>query len=491
MFELNGHTRRLCDGCTRRDVLAWGSLSALGISLPAALAGQTRTQAAESQLADASATENSAPERAATAPFPGHARAVILIYLFGGPSQLDTFDMKPLAPADFRGEFQPIETNVPGIQICEHFPLLARQTDKYAIVRSMNHGHPRHGYGLYYAFTGREHPRPDLDAAPSENDFPTLGSLVSRLADRQSSFPPAITLPRWNRFLDLPNDYAGETAGFLGRTFDPWLVKADPGSTSFHVSGVELPQGVSLARLAERHDLLQNLDRHLAKLGQSDLAQQQDAIYRQAFELVTSAPARQAFDLAREPEQLRDDYGRTPFGQGLLLARRLVEAGSMLVTVNWHDDGSDVKSPFWDTHKDNFNTLKERLIPPVDRGVAALLADLDARGLLDSTLVVMMGEFGRTPKIGRVVMNAATDATGRDHWPHAYSVLVAGGGVRGGQVFGASDDRGAFVTDAPVGPPDLAATVLAALGIDLSQRIVDRQGRPHFACDGEPIRGLF
>ncbi|MBX9789144.1 MAG: DUF1501 domain-containing protein [Pirellulales bacterium] len=476
MFQLLGPTRRLCDGCSRRDLLAWGSLTALGISLPEALAARVRAAEARGDARDLA---------------PRTAQAAILIYLFGGPSQLDTFDMKPLAPADFRGEFRPIATNVPGIEICEHFPLLARQADKFALVRSMNHGHPRHGYGLYYAFTGREHPRPDLDAPPTENDFPTVGSLISRLSERRGSFPPAVTLPRWNRFLDLPNDYAGETAGFLGHTFDPWLVKGEPGGTSFQVAGVELPRGISLDRLAQRHDLLAALDRQLAQLGQSEIADQQDALNRQAFELVTSEQARQAFDLGQESEALRDDYGRNPFGQGLLLARRLVEAGSRLVTVNWHDDGSDVKSPFWDTHKDNFVTLKERLIPPVDRGLAALLNDLAARGLLDSTLIVMMGEFGRTPRIGRVVMNAATNATGRDHWPHAYSVLVAGGGVRGGQVYGASDERAAYVVESPVGPADLVATVLAALGVDRTARVHDRQGRPHFACEGEPIRGLF
>jgi uncharacterized protein (DUF1501 family) len=226
-------------------------------------------------------------------------------------------------------------------------------------------------------------------------------------------------------------------------------------------------------------------------LGDSEPLAQHDSLYRQALQLVTSPQARRAFDLAAERDALRDRYGRHPFGQGLLLSRRLVEAGATLVTVNWHDDGSDVKSPFWDTHKDNFVTLREKLIPPVDQGLSALLADLSERGLLDSTLVVVMGEFGRTPKIGRVVMNAATNASGRDHWPHAYSVLLAGGGVRGGQVYGASDERAAYVTDSPVSPPDLVATVLDALGIDPRSRIYDRQGRPHFACDGNPVRGLM
>jgi uncharacterized protein (DUF1501 family) len=188
---------------------------------------------------------------------------------------------------------------------------------------------------------------------------------------------------------------------------------------------------------------------------------------------------------------MRARYGDTPFGQGLLLSRRLVEAGATLITVNWHNDGSDVKSPFWDTHRDNFKTLRERLIPPVDVGLTALLEDLDERGLLDSTLVVMLGEFGRTPRVGRVVMNAATNSSGRDHWPHAYTALIAGGGVRGGQIYGSSDHRAAYVTDRPVGPPDLTATILDRLGVDRQSRIYDRQERPHFACEGDPITGLF
>ncbi|MDZ4781403.1 MAG: DUF1501 domain-containing protein [Planctomycetia bacterium] len=188
---------------------------------------------------------------------------------------------------------------------------------------------------------------------------------------------------------------------------------------------------------------------------------------------------------------MHDRYGRHPMGRGLLLARRLVEAGSALVTVNWHNDGSDVKSPFWDTHKDNFNSLRDRLIPPADVGLSALLDDLDERGLLATTLVVVLGEFGRTPRIGRIVMNSATDASGRDHWPHAYSVLLAGGGVRPGQVYGSSDNRAAYVVDSPVTPPDLTATVLHALGIDPQHLIHDLQGRPHKLSDGRVVRELF
>jgi hypothetical protein len=448
--------------------------------LPQVLAGQ--------QAASAAQPESRADGARPSVP---RARACIFIYLFGGPSQIDTFDMKPDAPREFRGEFEPIETNVPGISICEHFGRLATVADKFALIRSMRHQHPRHGYGLYYTFTGRPHPRPDLDAAPSPDDFPTLASLIARLGESPASFPPAVTLPRWNRFLDLPNDYAGETAGFLGKSYDPWLVKTEPGSTEFQISGVELPAGVSLNRLAARRALWQQFDRRLAERGETELLQQHDALYQQAFSLVASPQARRAFDLSRESSPMRARYGDTPFGQGLLLSRRLVEAGATLITVNWHNDGSDVKSPFWDTHRDNFKTLRERLIPPVDVGLTALLEDLDERGLLDSTLVVMLGEFGRTPRVGRVVMNAATNSSGRDHWPHAYTALIAGGGVRGGQIYGSSDHRAAYVTDRPVGPPDLTATILDRLGVDRQSRIYDRQERPHFACEGDPITGLF
>lgn len=462
-------------------MLQVGALGALGLLLPDVW--RARACQAVETTDGAAGREGTVPRQTA--------QACILVYLFGGPSQLDTWDMKPMAPADFRGEFQPIATNVPGISICEHFPLLAQQADKFAIVRSMHHLHPRHGYGLHYMFTGREHPRPDLDAPPEPVDFPSMGSLVARLQGPRGDFPPSVTLPRWNRFLDLPNDYAGELAGFLGKSYDPWLVKSEPDNGRFSVAGVELPEGVTLDRLSSRRELWQSFNRQLGQLGEREVLQHQDTLYRQAFSLVTSQQARQAFDLERESPELRERYGHGPFQQGLLLSRRLVEAGATLVTVNWHNDGSDVKSPFWDTHRDNFSTLKERLLPPADQGLAALLWDLDARGLLDSTMVVVMGEFGRTPRIGRVVMNGATNATGRDHWPYAYSILCAGGGVRGSQVYGRSDRIAAYVEEGLVTPTDLVATILTSLGINIRQRIYDRQTRPHFVCEGTRVSGLF
>ena len=483
MLRLNRASRRLCDGFTRREILELGGLSAIGLSLPQLL------KARQARADELPASTKAQP--AATPSGFGRAQACILIYLFGGPSQIDLFDLKPDAPDDFRGEFRPIATNVSGISLCEHLPLLAQQADKLTLLRSMHHEHPRHGYGLYYMFTGQPHARPDLDAAPAPHDHPSLGALVSRLSTARRGFPPAVTLPRWNRFLDLPNDYAGETAGFLGRSFDPWLVKSETQDGTFQVSGIELPNGATLDRIASRRDLLSSLDQRIARLAESELAQQHDSLYEQAFALVTSPEARRAFALDAEPPTLRDRYGREPFGQGLLLSRRLVEAGARLVTINWHNDGSDVKSPFWDTHQDNFKSLKDRLVPPLDRGLSALLQDLADRGLLETTLVVVMGEFGRTPKVGRVVMNAATNATGRDHWPHAYTVLLAGGGIGGGRVYGATDERAAYVTDNPVTPPDLVATILSCLGCDLSQRIYDQQGRPHEITSGTPVVGLL
>ncbi|HVU86556.1 MAG TPA: DUF1501 domain-containing protein [Pirellulales bacterium] len=477
MLFINGRPRAVCDGVTRRDLLQIGGLGALGVALPDLLRARVNARPA---LVSAPARHTS-----------GKAEACILIYLFGGPSQIDTFDMKPAAPADFRGEFRPIDTNVPGIQICEHFPLLARQADKLTIVRSMHHLHPRHGYGLYYMFTGREHARPDLDAAPAPEDHPSLGALVAKLQGPRADFPPAVTLPRWNRFLDLPNEYAGEVAGFLGKAYDPWLVKGEQGGRNFAISGVELPDGMTLDRLTSRRELLNEFNGELARWADREPCDQLAGLYRQAMSIVTSPRARRAFRLEDEPAPLRASYGDEPFGQGLLLARRLVEAGATLVTVNWHDDGRDVKSPFWDTHKDNFSTLKNVLIPPFDRAFSALLVDLSERGLLDSTLVVVMGEFGRTPRIGRIVMNNATNASGRDHWPHAYSVLLAGCGVRGGQVYGESDELAAHVKDRGVTPPDLAATVLYALGIDSREHIYDRQGRPQPVATGQPVMELF
>ncbi|HEV3121759.1 MAG TPA: DUF1501 domain-containing protein, partial [Isosphaeraceae bacterium] len=403
MLSFTGCPERACDGFTRREMLRVGALGALGLSLPAL-----------------PARGDGAGDVSRALPGFGRARACLVIYLFGGPSQIDTFDMKPNAPAHFRGEFRPIATSVAGIEICEHLPRLARIAEKYCLIRGMNHEHPRHGWGLYYMLTGRKHNRPDLDAPPTPDDFPGLGALVSRLRPPSQGTPTAVTLPRWNRFVDLPNDYAGEKGGCLGTAFDPWLVRAREEAGAFTLEGLDIPVALPVGKLAQRRDLLAAVDRRVALWGEA--GQTFDALHAQAYDLVSSRAVRRAFDLAAESERTRSRYGNDAFGQGLLLARRLIEAGSTLVQVNWHNDKSDVKSPFWDTHKDNFHSLKDRLLPALDASLSALLCDLDARGLLASTLVLVMGEFGRTPRVGQVVMNAATNSSGRDHWPHAYTV---------------------------------------------------------------------
>jgi hypothetical protein len=470
MIRLVGGRQRACDGFTRREVLRVGGLSALGLVGPG--------------LLDAATSGTTA----GPAGF-GRARACLLVYLFGGPSHIDTWDMKPDAPSQFRGEFRPIATNAPGVVICEHMPRLARQADKFCLIRGMNHEHPRHGWGLYYMMTGRKHNRPDLDAPPTPDDFPGLGAVVNKLAPMRPGVPTAVTLPRWNKFNDLPNEYAGERAGFLGGGFNPWLVNADAGGFAFALDSLNVPASLPLGRLADRQRLLGAIDRRVAAWGEA--GQTFDALHAKAYDLISSPAIRRAFRMNDEPAPMRERYGDHPFGQGLLLGRRLIEAGATLVQVNWHNDGSDVKSPFWDTHRDNFSTLKSHLLPPVDVGLSALLADLDARGMLDETLVVVMGEFGRTPRIGQVVMNAATNANGRDHWPHAYTVLAAGAGLSGGRIYGATDHRAAYVVDSPVSPPDLQATVLHLLGVDPRALITDRKGRSYPASPGRPVAELL
>jgi hypothetical protein len=462
-------------GISRRDALSIGGLSAFGLGLD--------------QLIRA---DSGQPFSTRLQGFPvGRARSCIVIFLFGGPSQIDLFDMKPAAPLEFRGEFRPISTSVPGIDICEHLPNLARRAHLFQIVRSMHHEHPRHGWGLYYMLTGQKHSRPDLDAPPTPDDFPGIGALVNHVArDTSPIMPPAVTLPRFNRFLDLPNDYAGERGGRIGQSATPWLVKPDSiGNLVPEELRLEVP--IAPGRLSERVDLLKSVDRSISKWSDAGESATFDSLQSIARRLVSSSRVRAAFDMAGEPESIKSAYGNHPFGRGLLLARRLVEAGTRLVQVNWHEDGSDVKSPFWDTHKDNFNSLKNKLLPPFDQAFPALLDDLQARGLLDETLVLVMGEFGRTPRIGRVVMNAATDSAGRDHWPGAYSVLIAGAGTKQGAIYGASDKQAAYVTDRPVSPPDLHATVLAALGIDPGMKVQDSRGIPIRISDGTPVSGFF
>jgi len=406
----------------------------------------------------------------------GRAKACILLFMWGGPSQLDTWDPKPEAPAEVRGEFRPIATRVPGVWVSEHFPRLAQLTDRYAIIRSVTHDDPAHLSSVHHILTGHHAPKVKSDAEPpSRRDSPAVGSALARLRPGGVALPSFVTMPWIASHPAAPGGKApGQNAGWLGAAYDPFLLLADPSAPNFAVPQLARPAELTTERLAARRDLLAGLDaRATPGEGFSHSLQR-------ALDLLTSDAARRAFDLSREPAPLRDRYGRHVHGQCLLLARRLIEAGVRLVCVNWHQDGQF----FWDTHQNNFNGLKTRLMPPADQGFSALLEDLSQRGLLDETLVVWVGEFGRGPRINR--QNA-----GREHHPGCYSAVLAGGGVRGGQVYGRSDHLAAYPAADPVSPADLTATIYHALGVPPETTLQDREGRPAVLTEGRPLSALF
>lgn len=445
--------------CTRRQILEVGGISLLGLSWPKLL----------------HAVDSSRSESAARGSF-GRARSCVVIFLWGGPGQQDLWDLKPAAPAEIRGEFRPVATNVPGIQIGELLPALAQQADKFTIVRSVSHRDSEHGSAAYMALTGHPHPLPVTNTPARPEDFPTYGAVVKRLQRRRGAIPEAVSLgPQMHQGNRPP--LAGQNAGFLGRAFDPFRVAEDPAEQDFQVQALQPYTELNAARMNDRRSLLAALDqqaRNVEAAGPTALG----GLYQQAFEMLHSPHTRRAFALDSEAAAVRDRYGRNTFGQTLLLARRLVEAGVPLITVSWAKQNGDQ----WDTHRGNYPKLRE-LLPRLDIGLAAFLADLSSRGLLDTTLVYCLGEFGRTP-----TMN---ENAGRDHWPNCYSVLMGGGGVRTGTVFGASDRQAAYPTVQPVAPWDLAATVYHCLGIDPGAEVHDQQGRPLRVAIGEPVDGLL
>jgi hypothetical protein len=443
---------------TRRDLLRVGGASVLGLGLADLLAATARAK-------------GSGP-----ASF-GKAKACIVLFMWGGPSQLDTWDPKPDAPAEVRGEFRPIATSVPGIQISEHFPRLARQAHRYAIVRSMTHDDPAHLSSVHHILTGRHAPKVKSDAdPPSRKDSPHVGSVLAYLRPTKLAIPPFVTMPWLVSHPAAPGGIApGQNAGWLGQAFDPFVVTADPNRANmFGVPGLKRASDISKSRLDGRTRLLAELDDLRTSAGNYSVFQQR------ALALVGSARTRQAFALDREPASVRDRYGRGIHGQCLLLARRLIEAGARLVEVNWHQD----HHTFWDTHGDNFNRLKRDLMPPADQGFAALLDDLAQRGMLDETLIVWVGEFGRHPVITR-------NNAGREHHPWCYSAVLAGGGLRGGQVYGKSDRTTAFPAENPVSPSDLTATIYHALGIKPEMCLQNREGRLVQLTEGSPVLPLF
>ena len=455
-----GRGPSIADRPTRREILGVGALGFAGLSMPGLF--QARAEAAL------------APGRTTA----GRAKACILVFAWGGPSQLDTWDPKPEAPEDIRGPFRAIETRVPGLWISEHFPMLAERADRLAVVRSMSHDDPAHLSSVHHQQTGHLAPRPNSDAdGPSPADWPHLGALIDRVRPHRGVLPPSVILPWIVSHPAAPGGRApGQHGGWLGKAYDPFLLPGDPNAPDFRVAGLDLPEGLGADRLCDRRALLNRLDRERSCTAPPSW----DGHCDRAFDSLLSAEARGAFRIDDEGPETRDRYGRNIHGQCLLMARRLVESGVPLVTVNWHNDHIN----FWDTHADNFNQLKNRLMPPTDRGLSALLDDLDARGLLDETLVVWVGEFGRNPRITRA--NA-----GREHWPRCYSAVLAGGGIRGGTIHGVSDRWAAYPETPPTSPADLAATILHALGIAPETEINDPLGRPLPINRGTPVTALF
>lgn len=419
----------------------------------------------------------------------GRAKSCIVLFAWGGISHLDSWDPKPDAPSDIRGEFQPIATTVDGIQVSEHLPRLARQAHHLAIVRSVQHAAPSHRSAAYWNLTGHTPPKLDANWDANRHDWPSLGSMTVAALEKQGD--PRAKAGALPRNFALPYSMAdggranGQDGGFLGMGYDPVLIRPPTGklyegvSPSSGTLQLDLPEGVDPARLAERRRLQGSLDqtsglRRVAELKGAVQSQEQ------ALDLLLQPAAREAFDLEREPAALRARYGDHICGQSTLLARRLTEAGVPLVTVYCAaGDLNGSAGSHFDTHGNNFNRLKNDMLPPLDQASATLLEDLHQRGRLDETLVVWLTEFGRTPKI-----NAGA---GRDHFPNCYSVAFAGGGIRGGQVYGKSDSIGYAPAENGCGPADLHATIFAALGIDPHVTITDLTGRPHFLCEGKPL----
>ncbi len=411
----------------------------------------------------------------------GRAKSLIYLYLSGGPSQYETFDPKPEAPAEIRGVFCPINSRTPGISLCELLPQTAALTDRLAIVRSFATDDPNHESAGYWINTGRKYTGPDMRAlAPT--DWPTLGTIVKLLKPTAHGPFSAVMLPE--PIIANPNVFLpGQNAGFLGRRWDPEIIKCDPAAPDFRIESLALPEQVSTQRLSSRETLLEQLGQSARSAGA--LAADYSRLQREALDLLRSGTAQGAFALDQESPALRDRYGRGKWAQSVLLSRRLVEAGVRMVFVNWPREPGDLSAPnpLWDTHANNNPRMKDVLCPQFDRGFTALIEDLETRGLLDETLVVAVGEMGRTARFN--------GSGGRDHWGNVFSFVMAGAGIGGGQVLGASDPTGAYPARDRVTPPELTATILHLLGIDHEATFPDRTGRPLLASEGEPIWSLL
>lgn len=445
---------------SRRDLLRIGAAGVVGSALPF-------THAATAKAAHGTA----------------RAKSVLMVVLSGGLSQLDTLDMKPDAPVEIRGEFSGIDTAVPGIRICEHLPRLAQQMKHWSIIRSLSHLEHNHLLAMHVALTGRPTPVPrgasDLDRVESRNDFPNFASALDVLRPRNDGVPTGVSLP--NYFIEGPLTWPGQYSGFLGPKHDPWQINQDPNDPNFRIDSLSLQPGLTSSRLVSRRSLLEGINGASGRdsgVRTNSFTEQQEI----AFSLLTSDRVAKAFQIQSEAQETRDRYGRNKFGQSLLLSRRLIEAGVPIVQAAM----GIVQT--WDTHVDNWGRLKNVLLPDLDKGLAALMEDLSTSGLLEHTLVIVTGEFGRTPKVSTF---GGAGLPGRDHWAHTYSGLFAGAGVRGGQVIGQSDAIAGYPMSRPWSPADMCTTIFEALGVSHNATLLDPLGRVNHLLNGEVIEPLY
>ena len=484
MLTIPGRSAQLCDGPTRRDLLRVGGAGLLGLALPDIL----RLQAANA----AAAAGGQASKGAAGF---GRAKNVILLFLQGGPSHIDLWDPKPDAPENVRGLFKPIETKTPGLSFGEHMPKLAGVTDKLTMIRSLSYtpaGLFNHTAAMYQMLTGytpdKVSPTGQLEP-PSPADYPNVGSNVIKLKPTGEAMLPFVMLPRPLQESNVIGK-AG-TAGFLGKAYDPYYLFQDP-NAPMQLEDLTLRKEISEIRLRRRGTLLDTVAAGMPELEKATSSFALDTYQSQAFDLILSGRARKAFTLDAEDAKLRDAYGRHTFGQSVLLARRLIEAGTRFVQVNWPSVANgDPTTTSFDTHAANFKPLKELHCPKLDSALSTLISDLDGRGLLDETLVVAIGEFGRSPRMGVSTSGNSNAPDGRDHWPYCYTAVVAGAGIKRGGVYGKSDEQGSSPVETPVHPTELLATIYHALGINPATLINNHLNQPRELVKADVVHGLF
>ncbi|MDA1316358.1 MAG: DUF1501 domain-containing protein [Acidobacteria bacterium] len=474
---------RNCDGTSRRDFMQVGSLGLLGMTLSQVFELQDRVRAA------------AVPPRFQGATGFGRAKSVIMLFLQGGPSHIDIWDPKPDAPSNIRGEFKPIKTKIPGIWLSETMPKLAESIDMCTLIRSMSYtpsGLFNHTAAIYQMLTGyppdKVSPSGQLEP-PSPIDFPTAGSWISKMLPPTEPVLPFVEMPRPLQESSVIGK--GGAAGFIGKAFDPYRLYQDP-NKSIKLDDLSLRKETPRERLENRFELLKGINGSMPDLEKAVENSALDSYYEKAFDLVLSGKARDGFDLSKETDKTRERYGRTTFGQGALMARRLIEAGTRFVQVNWPSVANgDPETTAWDTHASNFGPLKNLHCPVLDQTLSALLGDMTERGLLDETLVVAVGEFGRSPRLGVSTSGNSNSPDGRDHWPYCYTAMVAGAGIPGGRLYGESDETASSPKEKPVHPNDLLATVYYALGIDPNMEIYNHLGQPRELVKGKPVTDLF